>query len=131
MTQHLLAKIEAFNPQIIFAQGLGSLIGYDALRRSVAKKGTALKRIDGRVFVSFGSPIALPLVMREVWGGRVLRLSDNGRGIRRWFHLHNPNDGLLTRPITSPDSARVDLQTEFSVQLRDCLLYTSPSPRDS
>lgn len=122
LTQHLLEKIEAFNPQIIFAQGLGSLIGYDALRRSVAKKGTALKRIDGRVFVSFGSPIALPLVMREVWGGRVLRLSDNGRGIRRWFHLHNPNDGLLTRPITSPDSARVDLQTEFSVQLRDDLL---------
>ncbi|MDF9774702.1 alkaline phosphatase family protein [Pseudomonas baetica] len=122
LTQHLLTKIEAFNPQIIFAQGLGSLIGYDALRRSVAKKGSALKRIDGRVFVSFGSPIALPLVMREVWGGRVLRLSENGRGIRRWFHLYNPNDGLLTRPITSPDSARVDLQTEFSVPLRDDLL---------
>ncbi|RON06525.1 phospholipase [Pseudomonas brassicacearum] len=122
LTRYLLDKIDAFAPQIIFAQGLGSLIGYDALRRSVAKKGPALKLIDGRVFVSFGSPIALPLVMREVWGGRVMRLSENGRGIRRWFHLYNPNDGLLTRPITSPDSARVDLQTEFSVPLRDDLL---------
>lgn len=122
LSQHLLAKIEAFDPQIILAQGLGSLVGYDALRRSVAKKGAALKRIDGRVFVSFGSPIALPLVMREVWGGRVMRLSENGRGIRRWFHLYNPSDGLLTRPITSPDSARVDLRTEFSVPLRDDLL---------
>ncbi|WP_347901556.1 alkaline phosphatase family protein [Pseudomonas purpurea] len=122
LVQHLLEKIDEFDPQIIFAQGLGSLIGYDALRRSVAKKGSALKRIDGRVFVSFGSPIALPLVMREVWGGRVMRLNDNGRGIRRWFHLYNPNDGLLTRPITSPDSARIDLQTEFTVPLRDDLL---------
>lgn len=122
LAQYLLDKIDTFDPQIIFAQGLGSLIGYDALRRSVAKKGAALKRIDGRVFVSFGSPIALPLVMREVWGGRVMRLNDNGRGIRRWFHLYNPNDGLLTRPITSPDSARIDLQTEFNVPLRDDLL---------
>lgn len=122
LTQHLFERIEAFEPQIIFAQGLGSLVGYDALRRSVVKGGTALSRIDGRVFVSFGSQIALPLVMREVWGGRVMRLHENGRGIRRWFHLYNPNDGLLTRPVTSPDSARIDLQTEFNVPLRDDLL---------
>lgn len=122
LAQKLQAQIDADDPQIIFAQGLGSLVGYDALRRAVVKGGKAMRGIDGRVFVSFGSQIALPLVMREVWGGRVLRLHENGHGIRRWFHLYNPNDGLLTRPVTSPDSARIDLQTEFDVPLRDDLL---------
>ncbi|WP_152223979.1 alkaline phosphatase family protein [Pseudomonas sp. SCB32] len=118
----LMDCVRTLQPQIIFAHSLGSLICYDAFRRAVVKPGPALDTIDGRVFVSFGSQIAHPVVMREVWGGRVMRLHDNDRGIRRWYNLYNPNDRVFTRPITSPDSARIDLTTEFDIPLRDDLL---------
>ncbi|MDD1015178.1 alkaline phosphatase family protein [Pseudomonas rubra] len=122
LCERLMACIKDFQPQIILAHSLGSLICYDAFRRAVAKPGAALEIIDGRVLASFGSQIAHPIVMREVWGGRVMRLHENGRGIRRWYHLYNPNDRVFTRPITSPDSARVDLTTLFEMPLREDLL---------
>lgn len=122
LCERLLDCIEQVQPQIILAHSLGSLICYDAFRRAVAKPGAALNAIDGRVLVSFGSQIAHPIVMREVWGGRVMRLHENGRGVRRWYHLYNPNDRVFTRPITSPDSARIDLTTQFEIPRRDDLL---------
>lgn len=122
LCQRLLDAIERYQPQIILGHSLGSLICYDAFRRAVAKPGKGLDSIDGRVFVSFGSQIAHPVVMREVWGGRVMRLHENARGIRRWYHLYNPKDRVFTRPITSPDSARIDLTTEFEIPLRQDLL---------
>lgn len=122
LCERLLDCIEQVQPQIILAHSLGSLICYDAFRRAVAKPGAKLDTIDGRVFVSFGSQIAHPIVMREVWGGRVMRLHENGRGIRRWYHLYNPNDRVFTRRVTSPDSARIDLTTEFEIPLRSDLL---------
>ncbi|MFJ4255998.1 alkaline phosphatase family protein [Pseudomonas monteilii] len=122
LCKRLLDSIEQVQPQVILAHSLGSLICYDAFRRAVAKPGTDLNLIDGRLLVSFGSQIAHPVVMREVWGGRVMRLHENGRGIRRWYHLYNPNDRVFTRPITSPDSARIDLTTLFDIPLREDVL---------
>lgn len=122
LCERLLRRIDTFQPQIILAHSLGSLIAYDALRRAVVKGGSALQRIDGRVLVSFGSQIGHPLVLREVWGGRVMRLNDNGQGIRRWFHLYNPHDHVFTRPLATPDSSRIDLVTPFDIPWRDDLL---------
>jgi phospholipase C len=111
----LINEIGSFDPHVILGHSLGSLIAYDAMRRSVAAGGTQLDKIDGRIFASFGSQIAHPVVMREVWGGKVAPLHDNSRGIATWFHLHNPQDRVFTRSIFMPDSQRIDINTDFDI----------------
>lgn len=116
LCQRLLDKIAGYQPHAVLAHSLGSLIGYDTLRRAVAAGGDALRQIDGRMFVSFGSQIAHPVVMREVWGGKVAPLDNGqGQGIAAWFHLYNCNDRVLTRPINTQDPRRVDIATPFDI----------------
>ena len=54
-----------------------------------------------------------------------MRLSENGRGIRRWFHLYNPNDGLLTRPAENCPGARISSGTRAAIS-NQCILYQRP-----
>lgn len=115
LCERLLSEIQRLQPHAVLAHSLGSLISYDTLRRAVARGGAEAQSIDGRLFASFGSQIAHPVVMREVWGGKVAPLHDGGQGIAAWFHLYNRNDRVLTRPIDTPDPRRIDLTTPFDI----------------
>lgn len=115
LCERLMDEIKHFEPHAVLAHSLGSLISYDAMRRAVTAGGDAAALIDGRLFASFGSQIAHPVVMREVWGGKVAPLNANNQGIAAWFHLYNPNDRVLTRPINTPDPRRIDITTPFDV----------------
>lgn len=84
--QIVLAKLASAPYDAVLAHSLGSLICYDAFVRNPAA-------LQGRTFVSLGSQIANPAV-RDVFAGRL-----QGLGARMWYHLFNPDDHVLTRPI--------------------------------
>ena len=71
---------------VVLAHSLGSLICYDTFVRNP-------EEIKGKVFVSFGSQIGNPAV-RDVFAGRIQALAG-----RKWYHLFNPDDHVLTYPL--------------------------------
>jgi phospholipase C len=115
LCERLMQAVSEFRPHAILGHSLGSLIGYDAFRRALVSGGDAAAAIDNRIFVSFGSQIAHPVVVREVWAGRIEPLHDGRRGIAEWFHLHNPQDRVFTRPLLVPDERRSDITTDFDL----------------
>jgi hypothetical protein len=92
----LAARIRAFQPDVIAAHSLGSLIAYDTLRTDeVANPAAALGA--GRTLVTLGSQIGNPAV-RATFGGRVEELAT----VRFWWHLYNAEDDVFTCPIVLP-----------------------------
>ena len=86
----LAEKLQAFNPQVVLAHSLGSLVSYDCF----TEPATA-DLIAGRSFLSLGSQIGNPFVRGNFAKGYLTPLSP----ARRWVHLYNPNDRVLTAPI--------------------------------
>jgi len=100
----LVDQIEGFQPDLICAHSLGSLVGYDAF---TANGGDA---IAGRSFISFGSQIGNPFVVGNFAAGRLVPLP-----ARRWYHLYNEHDSVFTAPValSSPQFEQVD--TPFDI----------------
>ena len=97
---HLATKIVSFQPDVILAHSLGTLIAYDTLKQDeTASPGRHL--IDGRTLITFGSQIGNPAV-RASFGGRVEEL----RRSRFWWHLYNEEDDVFTCPIELPTRDR-------------------------
>lgn len=102
----VLKKMQSKSYDAVLAHSLGSLICYDTFVRNP-------HAIDGKVFVSFGSQIGNPAV-RDVFAGRIQALAG-----RKWFHLFNPDDHVLTCPVrVSADtfqqvSAPFDIPNDF------------------
>ncbi|NNU43350.1 caspase family protein [Ramlibacter sp. B156] len=90
--------IQQFQPDIVLAHSLGSLIAYDTLRPDEVAGGTLAKDLT---FVSFGSQIGNPAV-RSVFGGRIEPLES----CRFWWHLFNAEDDVFTCPVGLPSVGR-------------------------
>lgn len=86
LRQLILDKIEGKTYDVVLAHSLGSLICYDTFLHD----NDAIKEA---VFVSFGSQIGNPAV-RDVFAGRIKPLT-----CRKWYHLYNPVDHVLTYPL--------------------------------
>ncbi|MGY8631223.1 caspase family protein [Bradyrhizobium sp. 14AA] len=86
LRQVILDKIEARTYDMVLAHSLGSLICYDTFLHE-------RDAIKDAIFVSFGSQIGNPAV-RDVFAGRIQPLT-----CRRWYHLYNPDDHVLTYPL--------------------------------
>ena len=100
LRSRLAAKIRAFQPDVIAAHSLGSLIAYDTLKTDeVANPASPLTA--GRTLLTFGSQIGNPAV-RATFGGRVEEL----RKVRFWWHLYNAEDDVFTCPIVLPTQER-------------------------
>ena len=82
----VLEKVRSNSYDVVLAHSLGSLICYDTFVRNADE-------IEGKVFVSLGSQIGNPAV-RDVFAGRIQALAT-----RMWYHLFNPDDRVLTRPL--------------------------------
>lgn len=97
--KRILEHVNQFDPRVICAHSLGSLLCYDTF---LHEEGSAA--IEGRVFVSFGSQIGNPFV-RATFGGRLVDLTG-----KYWFHLFNKHDDVLTAKIriASPKFEQVD-----------------------
>jgi metacaspase-1 len=103
--------IARFEPDLIAAHSLGTLISYDLLRRDIAANQGARHR--GQVLFTFGSQIAHPAVL-PVFDGRIEPLHDaNGDGLAHWFHLYNARDRVFTRPLPLADATTTNLLSDF------------------
>jgi hypothetical protein len=98
----LLSKVRAQSYDAVLAHSLGSLICYDTFVRSPAD-------IKDKVFVSFGSQIGNPAV-RDVFAGRIEALA-----ARKWYHLFNPDDHVMTRPLNIVAENFQQVITQFDI----------------
>lgn len=91
LRQAMLAAIKAYQPQLILAHSMGTLITYDTLARpdNAKKPGVA-----GATLATFGSQIGHPVV-RQTLGGRIVPIP----ALRHWFHLYNRSDNVFTAPL--------------------------------
>jgi hypothetical protein len=97
-------KIQSFDPHIICAHSLGSLVTYDTLVRD---DGPLLAR--GRRLVTLGSQIGNPFV-RNTFGGRIVPLA-----VDLWYHLYNRHDQVFTSDIRLPPRNFVQIETAFDI----------------
>jgi hypothetical protein len=100
-TNRIAEYIAEFDPEVIVAHSLGSLITYDALLRD---HGLA----RGRRLVTFGSQIGNAAV-RSVFGG-YLSMPD---GLARWDHLYNPHDEVFTARLRIAADNLVQVDAAF------------------
>lgn len=82
----VLEKMRSKSYDVVLAHSLGSLVCYDTFIRNP-------DALSDKVYVSLGSQIGNPAV-RDVFAGRIQALAG-----RKWFHLFNPEDHVLTCPI--------------------------------
>lgn len=99
----LASKIAQFNPDVICAHSLGSLIAYDTFARNPAV-------ISGKTFISLGSQIGNPFV-RSIFGGRIEPL----REASFWYHLYNEEDDVLTAEINLAANNFKQVTTFFDI----------------
>ena len=83
----LAEQVSTFNPDVVCAHSLGSLIAYDTFARQP-------EIVAGKTFISLGSQIGNPFV-RSIFGGRLVPLEQTSI----WYHLYNKNDSVLTAEI--------------------------------
>lgn len=88
LREQLLAAMQSYQPDLILAHSLGSLIAYDAFARDH-------DAIRNKTLVTFGSQIGNLFVRGAAFAGRVEPLQTAAR----WFHLYNPYDHAFTAPL--------------------------------
>ena len=91
LRHRLLREIKDYEPQLILAHSLGSLIAYDTLARPANRSAPG---VSGGTLATFGSQIGHPAV-RAVFGGKIVPVP----ALRHWFHLYNKNDHVFTAPL--------------------------------
>ena len=88
LRKRLIERINTFNPDVIMAHSLGSIICYDAFSHE-DKNGCA-----GRYLVTFGSQIANPFLKAAHFDNKI-----GGVNQKYWFHLFNKSDPVLAHRI--------------------------------
>ncbi len=86
----LLAEVQRFQPDVIAAHSLGSLLSYDWLRTSPAPGDALIKKLT---FLTFGCQISNPALV-PVFGGQVLM-----PGVKQWINLWNKQDPVFVDSI--------------------------------
>lgn len=90
----MFEKIREIKPDIILAHSLGSLITYNTFTHPDAEDEEIKKILRKARYVTFGSQIGNPFVVRNLTPGRIEPLK-----VRHWYHLYNPEDDVFTAPI--------------------------------
>lgn len=104
LRKELVTQIKDFDPQVIAAHSLGTLVSYDTFIQPDSRAS-----VKGRTFVSFGSQIGNPFV-RGTFGGRLVGLQD-----AKWYHLFNRHDSVLTAQIDLRDGGFEQIDTPFDL----------------
>lgn len=92
LRKRLVNAIKAFEPDVIAAHSLGSIICYDTFTSPEGKNACR-----DRYFVTFGSQIANPCLKAAHFGNKV-----QGINQKYWFHLFNKSDPVLAHRIVDP-----------------------------
>lgn len=80
--------VQEFEPDVILAHSLGSLITYNAFAQASDKVTAALARCH---YVTFGSQLGNPFVLGNLTHGRIEQLP-----VKHWHHLYNEHDDVFT-----------------------------------
>ena len=89
LRRRLIDKINEFEPDIIAAHSLGSIICYDTF---TSREGNGA--CNGRYFITFGSQIANPCLKAAHFGNKIRDVNQ-----KYWFHLFNKSDPVLAHRI--------------------------------
>lgn len=110
--QRLAEAMQGFQPDVVVAHSLGSLISFDTFSRVRDEEGRAWDGpglVRGRFYVTLGSQIGSRCT-RSLLGGRIEPLH-----ARHWFHLYNPHDDAFTSELRLSVSNFDQLTTPFDV----------------
>jgi hypothetical protein len=113
LRERVAQHVQDFDPDLIAAHSLGSLVAYDLFRRDIAAGNGA--QHAKRYLLTFGSQIANPAVL-PVFDGRIEPLHDAaGAGFRQWFHLFNTHDLVFTARLPIKNDPRTsNLEADFN-----------------
>ena len=87
-------RIRAYEPDVILAHSLGSLVSYNAFTHKDAAAPDIAALLARATYVTFGSQINNPFVVGNLSNGRVQELP-----VAFWHHLYNKEDDVFTAPI--------------------------------
>ena len=104
--KRVLDAVREHEPDVILAHSLGSLVTYNAFSHSDAKEEEVSALLAKAKYVTLGSQIGNPFVIRNLTNGRILPLD-----VAFWSHLYNENDDVFTAPIRLWDAQNFS-QTE-------------------
>lgn len=90
----MLDSVRAIEPDVILAHSLGSLITYNAFTHPDAMQEDVRKLLKRVRYVTLGSQIANPFVVKNLSSGRIVMPA-----VREWYHLYNRHDSVFTAPI--------------------------------
>ena len=92
--KRVLDAVSQNAPDIILAHSLGSLLTYNAFTHGDAAAPKVSTALGNARYVSLGSQIGNPFVVRNLTNGRIEPLP-----VREWYHLYNEHDDVFTAPI--------------------------------
>lgn len=98
--KRILNAVREHRPDVILAHSLGSLVTYNAFSHPDAKEEKVKQLLAKAKYVTLGSQIGNPFVIRNLTNGRILPLA-----VSFWHHLYNINDSVFTAPIRLWDGA--------------------------
>lgn len=98
----LFSTLTAFEPDLIVAHSLGSLVTYDFLR----KDARASSVTANATYLTFGSQLNNAFARGKLFPGPLKRLH-----VKFWYHLYNRQDPVLTAPITLGDRQFLQVTT--------------------
>jgi len=106
--QRFLTALEATKPDLLLAHSLGTLITYDALCDPGSLPPAVRNHLGNMVYVTLGSQLANPFVVRNLAVGRLDPLA-----VRHWYHLYNREDDVFTAQISLPGADNFQQVTTF------------------
>jgi metacaspase-1 len=98
----MLATIADFQPDIVCAHSLGSLIAYDTFVDPGGRDAIA-----GKVFISFGSQIGNDFI-KGTFAGRI-----DLPQAQAWYHLYNAHDWVFTAQLDTPSPNFTQVEADF------------------
>ena len=95
--KRILDAVKTHEPDIVLGHSLGSLITFNAFSHDDALDEQVAPILRKMMYVSLGSQIGNPFVVRNLTAGRIEALP-----VQAWRHLYNRNDDVFTAPLRLP-----------------------------
>ncbi|HEU4368113.1 MAG TPA: caspase family protein [Methylomirabilota bacterium] len=92
--QRVFDALVAEQPDLVLAHSLGSLVTYNAFSHPDAGRAAVAAALRRTRYVTLGSQIGNPFVMKNLTPGRIDPLP-----VKYWHHLFNEEDDVFTAPI--------------------------------
>jgi metacaspase-1 len=111
--QRVAESLKQFQPDLLLAHSLGSLVTYNALSSPEFSGNTILGKVSKNLtYVTLGSQIGNPFVVRNLTPGRIAPLD-----VQKWIHLYNEEDDVFTAEIRLPAANNFEqVETYFDIE---------------